>query len=222
MTMHSHQGELVRHDDEEADRTLVGQRMAIGGEPEPVTSTLDDDLPDEELQRKRYGGVNWGAGFFGSLVVVAVAGLLTVAVAALVAGLERTGDVLPAEAAGEPMTVGLVAAAILLGVLAAAFYAGGYVAGRMSRFDGGRQGAAVWFFGLLLTGSVVGLWLVLGGRYRPQDQVSLPALELSPELTGVAVLGGAALLLVGSLLAAVLGGKVGCRYHRKVDDAAYP
>jgi hypothetical protein len=140
----------------------------------------------------------------------------------LVAGLERTGDVLPAEAAGEPMTVGLVAAAILLGVLATGFYAGGYVAGRMSRFDGGRQGAAVWFFGLLLTGSVVGLWLVLGGRYRPQDQVSLPALELSPELTGVAVLGGAALLVVGSLLAAVLGGKVGCRYHRKVDDAAYP
>jgi hypothetical protein len=220
MTMHSDQRELARHDEED-DRTLVRQPLAIGGEPEPPPSTLADAEPDEELQRKRYGGLNWGAGFFGSLVVVAVAGLLVVAVTGLVVSLGRTADVLPVETAGEPMTAGLVAAAILLGVLAAAFCAGGYVAGRMSRFDGGRQGAAVWFFGLLLTASVVGLWLVLGVRFRAQDQVSLPAIELSPELTGVAVLGSAAVALVGSLLAAVLGGKVGCSYHRKVDDAAY-
>ena len=35
--------------------------------------------------------------------------------------------------------------------LAVAYFAGGYVAGRMSRFDGARQGLGTWLLGLVVT-----------------------------------------------------------------------
>ncbi len=44
--------------------------------------------------------------------------------------------------AGDAETVGIVGAALLVAVALIAYFAGGYVAGRMSRFDGARQGIA--------------------------------------------------------------------------------
>ena len=43
---------------------------------------------------------------------------------------------------GDAETIGLVGGALLLAALMIAYFAGGYVAGRMSRFDGARQGFA--------------------------------------------------------------------------------
>ena len=47
--------------------------------------------------------------------------------------------------------LGLGGAIALLVVLMIAYYAGGYVAGRMSRFDGARQGLGTWAIGLIVT-----------------------------------------------------------------------
>lgn len=183
----------------------------------PVAS---DDYPAEALQRQRFGGPNWGAGFFGWLVVLAVGVLLSGAVTAAVMGLGATGDVLPAEADGSA-DAWLAPAAVVLGIVLLSYFSGGYVAGRMSRFDGGKQGLAVWVTGLLLTGAAVGLGLLFGPQVALPDQADLPALQLSPSATGATALATAVVALVAGLLAAVLGGKLGCRYHRKVDDAAY-
>jgi hypothetical protein len=55
------------------------------------------------------------------------------------------------EATQNAETIGIVGGILLLLVLAVAYYAGGYVAGRLARFDGARQGAGVWVLGLLIT-----------------------------------------------------------------------
>jgi hypothetical protein len=216
MTTYSEQNDTVHADDETQVHRVGpdGQRHMF--EP-PVAS---DDYPAEVLQRKRFGGANWGAGFFGWLVVVAMSVLLTAAATAAVLGLDRTGDVLPAGADGS-RNPGIWAAAAVLGILVLSSFSGGYVAGRMSRFDGGRQGVVVWVVGLLLTGAVVGLGLVLGPQVELPSRADLSAWELPASATGLTVLAAVAVALVGSLVAAVVGGKVGCRYHRKVDDAAY-
>jgi hypothetical protein len=220
-------GPVYAEDDTQVQRTLPTQRTdyaepshsaeaTYGFEP-PVAS---DDYPAEALQRKRFGGANWGAGFFGWLVAVAMTTLLAAVAAAVVLGLGTTGEAVPADLESTP-NGGVAAAAVGLAIVMLAYFCGGYVAGRMSRFDGGRQGLAVWLVGLLLTGAAVGLGLVFGPQVTLPDQVDLPAPELAASATGITVLVAVAVTLVCGLVAAVLGGKVGCRYHRKVDDAAY-
>lgn len=181
-----------------------------------------DNAFDEGRQRERFGGINWGSSFFGWLVATAVAVLLTSIVGALAAAAGSNEEVTRSVADREAGTIGIVAAVVLLVVLMIAYYTGGYVAGRMSRFDGGKQGMAVWIIGLLVTIVAVVLGVVFGTEYNILDRVDLPAVPIpTDELTwGYAITGAA--VLVGTLLAAMTGGKVGRRYHSKVDNAAYP
>src|SRR3954452_19274629 len=103
-----------------------------------------------EAQREEHGGLYLGSAFFGWLVAVGMAALLTALLAALGAatGLTSTSA---SDAAEQADTVGIVGGVLLLLVLMLAYYCGGYVAGRMARFDGPRQGTAVWALGLLVT-----------------------------------------------------------------------
>lgn len=181
-----------------------------------------DNAFDEGRQRERFGGINWGSSFFGWLVATAVAVLLTSIVGALAAAAGSNEEVTRSVADREAGTIGIVAAAVLLGVLMIAYYAGGYVAGRMSRFDGGKQGMAVWVIGLLVTIVAVVLGVVFDAQYNILERVDVPAVPIPTETLnwGYAVTGAA--VLVGTWLAAMTGGKVGRRYHSKVDNAAYP
>ncbi len=211
MTTYRDQHETVQVE-EETERV----EQPYGFEP-PVAS---NEYPAEVLQRQRFGGPNWGAGFFGWIVVAAVGILLSAAVAAAVVTLGAGDDVLATDA-GRPTDAGIGAAAVLLGIVLLSYFSGGYVAGRMSRFDGGKQGVVVWVIGLLLAGAGVGLGLLFGPQSGLSQQLDLPSAELATTTSGVTALAAAGVALVGGLLAAVLGGKLGCRYHRKVDDAAY-
>src|SRR3954449_9868711 len=103
------------------------------------------------VQRARFGGIKWGAAFFGwlsanGLAVVLVALLSAAGVALGLANGVDTAD----EAVAQADTVGLGGGIAVLVVLFLAYLAGGYVAGRMSRFDGTRQGVAVWVIGLIV------------------------------------------------------------------------
>jgi hypothetical protein len=101
-------------------------------------------------QREEFGGVNWGAAFFGWLVAIGMAAILIAILSAAGAALGLTsvsGSAVTKNAA----TIGIGGGIALLILLLLAYYSGGYVAGRMSRFDGGRQGFAVWAFGILIT-----------------------------------------------------------------------
>jgi hypothetical protein len=104
-------------------------------------------------------------------------------------------------------------------VLAVGYYAGGYVAGRMSRFDGGRQGAAVWLLGLAVTVLAIIFGAVFGSKYNILDRVSLPRIPVDTGTLGWGTVVTAVVVLLLTLLAAVLGGKVGHRYHDRVDRA---
>jgi MFS family permease len=181
----------------------------------------DGTTYDEERQREKFGGMNWGAAFFGWLVAVAVSVLLTSIVGAVAAAVGSQTRVTQNQAQRQAGTIGIIAAIVLLVVLMIGYYAGGYVAGRMSRFDGGRQGLGVWIIGLVVTLVAVGLGALFGSQYDILGRVNLPAVPVPTNaLTWGGVIAGIA-VLVGTLIAAIAGGAVGRRYHRRVDNAAY-
>jgi MFS family permease len=167
--------------------------------------------------RDKFGGMNFGAGFFGWLVAIAMAVLLTSIVGAIAAAVGTSMDITQSDAERQAGTIGTAAAIVLLVVLLIAYYTGGYVAGRMSRFDGGRQGLAVWLVGLLVTIVAVVLGGLFGSQYNILDRVSLPRLPVSTDELNWAGLAAAVVILLTTLLAAMAGGKVGRRYHSKVD-----
>lgn len=183
-------------------------------------TTHDGDL-DEDRRRERFGGINWGAAFFGWLVAIAVAILLTSIIGAVAAGVGSNTAVTQSEAERQAGTIGIVAAIVLLLVLMLAYYSGGYVAGRMSRFDGGRQGLAVWLIGLLVTLIAVGLGVLFGSQYNILNRVDLPTLPVPTDALSWGGVITAVAVLLGTLLAAMAGGKVGRHYHSRVDRAGY-
>jgi hypothetical protein len=176
-------------------------------------------LIDRGRQREEFGGFNWGAAFFGWLVAVGLAAILTAIVAAAGAAIGLT-SVSSSAAKKNASTIGLAGGIALLIVLMIAYYAGGYVAGRMSRFDGGRQGFGVWIIGLLLVILFAVAGAIFGSKYNVLTALNLPRIPIKE---GTLATGGAialAAIVLGTLLTAVLGGRVGRRYHLKVDRAA--
>jgi hypothetical protein len=171
-------------------------------------------------QREEFGGVSWTCAFFGWLVSVGIAaillGLLSAAGAAF--GL---GDVSDAEAEANAETIGIVGAVLLLLVLGLAYYLGGYVSGRMSRFDGARQGLAVWGIGLVVTIALAVLAALFGSEYNVLEPLNLPRIPIDEGSLTVGAVIALVAVLVGTLLAAAVGGKTGERFHRKVDRAGY-
>jgi hypothetical protein len=179
-------------------------------------------VPRDVLARQRdeYGGINWGAAFFGWLVAIGVAALLTAILSAAGAAIGLT-ESSPSQAGSQGQsnagTVGIVGGIILLLILGLAYYAGGYVAGRMSRFDGPRQGIATWVIGLVVTVVLAVAGVVLGAKYNVLSQLNLPRIPVDEgALTTGGLIALVAVVLV-TLLAAVAGGKQGTHYHRKID-----
>jgi hypothetical protein len=196
----------------------TGERTSVL--PNRRTATGDAVVLDREArlrQRDEFGGVNWGAAFFGWIVAIGIGVLLTAIVSAAGAAIGLT-DKNTAQAHAD--TIGIVGGALLIAIAVIAYYSGGYVAGRMSRFDGARQGFGVWLFGLVITLLVAAAGAILGDQYNVFEQLNLPRIPVSTSdlTTGGAIALGA--IVLGSLLAAVVGGKVGQRYHRRVDRAA--
>jgi amino acid transporter len=166
-------------------------------------------------QREEYGGINWGSSFFGWLVAIGVASLLTAILSAAGAaiGLTSTSS---SEASSNAGTVGIVGGIVLLAILGIAYYAGGYVAGRMSRFDGPRQGVGVWLIGLIVTVVLAVAGVLLGAKYNVLSQLNLPRIPVDEgSLTTGGLIALVAIVLV-TLLAAIAGGKQGTHYHRKI------
>jgi amino acid transporter len=172
-------------------------------------------------QREEFGGVNWGAAFFGWLVAVGLGSLLVAILAAAGAAVGLTDNVTTTDAKNNAETLGLGGAILLLIVLMIAYYCGGYVAGRMSRFDGSRQGAGAWIFGVFVTLVLAAAAAILGSEYNVLDQLNLPSIPIGEETMTTGAVIAAIAIVIGSLLAAIVGGKAGERYHRKVDRVGF-
>jgi hypothetical protein len=171
-------------------------------------------------QRDEFGGINWGASFFGWLVAVGVAALLVAILAAAGAAVGLTATT-EAEATSNAEEIGLGGGIALVVVLMLAYYAGGYVAGRMSRFDGGRQGLGTWVIGLLVTIALALAAVVLGDQYNVLEQLNLPSLPVGDQTLATGGIIALVAIVLGSLLAAMFGGKVGERYHKRIDRAGF-
>jgi hypothetical protein len=182
-------------------------------------------------QHERFGGINWGAAFFGwlsanglAVLVLAIASATGVAI-----GLTATSGDLDVNrqraqngVLGSTEQIGLAGGIVALAILAIAYFAGGYVAGRMSRFDGARQGFAVWLIGLLVVLVLAAAGAAFGAKYNVLAQLDLPRIPVDEgTATTGAIVALVAILLI-SAIAAVLGGKTGEHYHRKIDRAAFP
>jgi hypothetical protein len=173
-----------------------------------------------ERQREEFGGINWGSSFFGWLVAVGLAAILTAIVSAAGAAVGLT-EVSDAEAEANAETIGVVGGILLLAILWLAYYAGGYVAGRMSRFDGARQGVGVWAIGLVATLLLAVAGVIGGAEYNVFERLNLPRIPVDEGDMTTGALITLGLVVLGTLIAAIAGGKVGQRYHRKVDRAGY-
>jgi magnesium-transporting ATPase (P-type) len=178
------------------------------------------DRSDEDA-RDRFGGLNLGAAFFGWLIAIAVTVLLFAIVAAVLTAVGSQTSITQSEAERSAGTIGIAAGIVLLVVLAVAYYTGGYVAGRMSRYNGPRQGLGVWVIGVVLTVLAVVLGAVFGSKYNILNQVNLPRLPVSTDQLSTGGIVTAVAVVVLTLVAAMLGGFVGHRYHDRVDRAAH-
>src|SRR3954447_4059663 len=174
-----------------------------------------------EAQRERYGGADGTAIFFGWLSALGLAALLMAVVAAAGTRLGFATDVSTNDATNNAGTIGIVGAAILVAILLLAYYGGGYVAGRMARFDGGRQGFRVWLLGLLVTIAAAVAGWVGGSEYNVMQQLNLPRIQVDEGDIATGAIIALAVVLIGTLLAAVAGGKAGDRYHARVDALAW-
>jgi hypothetical protein len=206
----------------DGDRTVDGDRTAVTDRSARTAGTTAAAAPAtvaeaREVQRERYGGADGTAIFFGWLSALGLAALLLAVVAAAGTRLGFATGVDSADATSNAETIGIVGAAILVGILLLAYYGGGYVAGRMARFDGGRQGFRVWLLGLLVTIAAAVAGWIGGSEYNVFQQLNLPRIPVDEGDIATGAIITLAIILVGTLLAAMAGGKAGDRYHARVD-----
>jgi hypothetical protein len=196
------------------DRDGVDDRVERHG---PVLAPAALDTM-QARQRDRFGGFQWGSDFFGWLCAIGLASILTAALVGAGVALGLSTD--DASNATKAQQIGLGGGIALLVVLAIAWFCGGYVAGRMARFDGARQGIGVWLWTVLAAIVVAALAAIGGSNYDIFQRLNLPRIAVGDNTltTGGAIAGAAAIVV--TLLFAIIGGKVGERYHRRVDRIA--
>jgi hypothetical protein len=201
----------AQHDHDATATTTGGAHATRGAARDAVAA-----------QRARFGGIKWGAAFFGWLTANGLAVLLIALLSAAGVALSLAQGVDTAdEAAQQADTLGIGGGIAVLVVLFLAYLAGGYVAGRMSRFDGAQQGLAVWLIGLVVVLLLALAGVVLGAQYNVLQQLNLPRIPIDEGTATTAGILTLVALLVVTLLGAVLGGKLGDRYHRRIDRAGF-
>jgi hypothetical protein len=202
----------------EGGATSVGEtRVAEGGggsaaEGRGGTISRDRMNSVRALQRDRFGGFSWGSDFFGFMTAAGLTGIL--------AGIVSGAGAATGLTKGSAQEIGLGGAIALLVVLAIAYFCGGYVAGRMARFDGARQGVGVWLWGIIVAIIIAILAAVFGSEYNVLDRLDLPRIPIDQGTLTTGGLIALAAFLVATLGAAIVGGKIGEGFHRKVDREA--
>jgi hypothetical protein len=197
-----------------ADRGRTrGQGSATGGGHQELVAR----------QKEQFGGMKFGCSFFGWLTATGTAVLLSALLAAVGTALGYNGAFGAQPADNQNIrTLGLVSGIVLLVVVLVAYVAGGYVAARMARFSGLKQGLGVWLWAIIFTIVLAVIGLVAGNSLNLLSRANgLPQLPVDQgTLTSGGIITLVAVALI-SLVGALLGGLAGMRYHRKVDRAGF-
>ena len=164
--------------------------------------------------RARFGGLDIPATIGGFLAALGTLGILTGIAGAVLGSIGyQTG--LP-DLRGNTEELSLGAAIGGLVVLFLSFLIGGWVAGRIARYDGGRNGIMVAIWAIILVGVLTALGAALGDEFNITQQVNLPNWFTSEAFTTGAIISGL-VALATMLLASWLGGLWGTSYHRRAD-----
>jgi len=103
-----------------------------------------------------------------------------------------------------------------MAILGLAALTGGYVAARMARFAGWKQGLAVWLMSALVAlAAAVTAWIA-GGELDPTESISMPSnpVDERPLSNGPVLL---VLSAAVPLALSLAGGVLGERFHRALD-----
>jgi hypothetical protein len=207
-------------------------KAARGGESSGVASSPPAERPrirprtgvePTALRRREaeeFGGrIQWEAVFFGLLAAVGLAALLAAMVLGglVAAGVIELND--SADSLVDQMSSG--GGAILIAIVALSYLTGGYVAARMARFDGWRQGTGLCLLtALMILAVTVSAW-ISGGDIDPTKSVSLPSNPIEEGPLSHSGWIAAAVAALVALVCAIAGGILGERFHRVVDSAAF-
>lgn len=173
-----------------------------------VTDARDDAGIAEA--RKRFGGVDLPATLGGMLAALGAAVLL----AGVLAAAGAFGYQLGLKGETTKLSLGgLIGGLVTLFV---AFLIGGWVAGRVARYNGGLNGLLTAFWFVMLAALMGGLGAGLGDKYNVFPAVHLPQ-WFSRDALGTGALLSALVALAVMLGAGWLGGLLGGRYHRRAD-----
>lgn len=179
----------------------------------------DDREEVVATQRERFGGIKFGSAFFGWLTATGLVVLLTALVSAIGVGVGVANNTDAEELAGQAETVGLIGGIVLALILFVSYFAGGYVAGRMARFNGARQGFAVWLWAIIIAVLLAIVAAVAGTEFNVLGELNtFPRIPIDEgDLTTGGIIALVVALLI-TLAGAILGGISGMRFHRRVDQ----
>ncbi|MGO4783091.1 hypothetical protein [Cryobacterium sp. W22_MBD10_FK3] len=197
-----------------------------GTEPVARAATSGNTVREDVVAREKnqFGGMQFFTAFFGWLTATGAAVLLTALVAGAGAAVGLGSQADPEQttqaAAENAATVGLIGAIALGVVVFVAYFCGGYVAGRMARFSGAKQGIAVWLWALIVAVVLAIVGAIAGSQFNVlADLNSFPRIPINEGDLALGSIITAIAIAVVSLGGAILGGLAGMRYHRKVDKA---
>ena len=183
---------------------------------------LRDDTVAAE--RGRFGGIKFGSAFFGWMTATGMSVLLTALTAAIVAAVGAANEVDPStvtnQAAQNLQTVNVVGGIILAVIFFISYYCGGYVAGRMARFDGAKQGLAVWLWAVIATVIAAALAALAGSQFNNLlNNTAFPGLPANDQAVTAGSITALIIAALVTFAGAVLGGLMGMRFHRRVAQA---
>src|SRR5215211_6662479 len=169
----------------------------------------------EDRLRDMYGGVDWLASFLGFIFAIVLGATFSA-----IAGLVLVPFGITPDLSGGQIGTSVITGLVLLGVLIfLTYFFGGYVAGRLARFDGGRNGAMVlvWMFIVVV---ILALAAAIFSGFLPEWATERVANLVGGVLSTARDLADAGIVGIVTALAAVLvallggflGGRLGSRY----------
>jgi hypothetical protein len=189
----------------EADRIEARERDVVD---RPVVATHPI-----AAARDRFGGIDIPASLVGMLTALAMllllGGLVGAAIGAVGYQTGLSGDDV------EDITVASLIGGLV--VLFLSYLVGGWAAGRIARYDGARNGLMTGIWTLILAAALAALGAWAGDEYNVLANVDLPNWFNEDAVTTAAIVSGV-VAIATMLLAGLLGGLWGTRYHRIADE----
>jgi ABC-type transport system involved in cytochrome c biogenesis permease subunit len=188
--------------DREAQEVAAIERREIARPMHPIAAARD-----------RFGGIDLPASLVGMLTAIAMLILLGGLVGAAIGAIDyQTG--LSGDNVEDISLASLIGGLV---VLAIAYLVGGWTAGRIARYDGARNGVMTAVWTIVLAGALSALAAWFGSEYDVFTDVQLPQWFDRDALTTSALVSGVAAIAT-MLVAGLLGGLWGTRYHRLADQ----